>query len=318
MIALARSVYQPTASSPQELLELPSAAAVEDKLLARFLRTVYPSTAHAARAVRWLSLLAHHLEDRLKTPNLAWWQLARAVPRIVIATVVTLILAAAGGLASAIGRPFTGEFDPDVLFGAALGLAVGVVAGLNAARSVLPQPITRSRWGVVLAVAAAALRDGLAAACALTVAMSAIWYWETGAGLDLLTLLEISVFGGILGIGLGVITNGLRVWRGSVPNRPSARVRQLLPRMAAGIGIGLLLAVPFGISVGLITAIEWWNAGEGLETGLWTILALGGALGVPIGIGRWLSSPVDDQDPLSPVRCSAATGSRCWSLRRSN
>jgi hypothetical protein len=80
----------------------------------------------SARQVRpWLVYLAGHLEFTIGDPDLAWWQLPRAVPRAV--------LAIAPGLVAAI------------CLGAGIGLAAGVASGVAAA-SVAFWPVAGLAW----------------------------------------------------------------------------------------------------------------------------------------------------------------------------
>lgn len=87
-----------------------------------FIPAAYRSSAEgrwtAGQAERWLAFLARHLEQTIGTPDLAWWQLEKAVSR------TALILVA--GLAAwlAVGRA------P----GLVIGLAAGLVVGLNKTR----------------------------------------------------------------------------------------------------------------------------------------------------------------------------------------
>ncbi|GGS29218.1 BTAD domain-containing putative transcriptional regulator [Actinokineospora fastidiosa] len=101
MVDLARTAYAHPATEPGELCDtarFPDRAAVEGHLLDAYLPAVYtrnpppPAPTDRRRAVRdydldhaerWLGFLARHLE-RGRTRDLAWWQLDRAVPRVVV------------------------------------------------------------------------------------------------------------------------------------------------------------------------------------------------------------------------------------------
>jgi hypothetical protein len=108
MVTLARIAYSDTDADPAELVVDPPEsrshpeaarefirAALEDRLLAAFVPAVYAQQADnenrtwpAADAIRWHRFLAMHL-DSMRKQNLAWWELASAVPRPVIAAVTS-------------------------------------------------------------------------------------------------------------------------------------------------------------------------------------------------------------------------------------
>ena len=115
LLTLARAIYNtPPAESggsapdPSELCSLPDRAAIEDRLLSAFVTAAYRSTDtgsrsrrpwRASRAERWLGFLADHLESDIGKPDFAWWQLAKPVPRMVVAVAAGLITGAAAALA---------------------------------------------------------------------------------------------------------------------------------------------------------------------------------------------------------------------------
>jgi putative intracellular protease/amidase len=155
MIALARQVYQRPDTNPEELATLATADAVQQRLLQRFLPSVYGSERAAARAGRWLALLIRGLPAHPGDPNLEWWRLPRAVPRPVIVALVTAavtllgaflvpVLALIGGKVSSF-LPYSGGFGIEFLNefgladlakgGAAVGFLAGSIAGLHAARA---------------------------------------------------------------------------------------------------------------------------------------------------------------------------------------
>jgi hypothetical protein len=87
MISLAQAVHRPAATDPGVLTTFGTAAAVEQHLLERFVPAVFDDP----RAERYLRTLARHLRHRLHNPNLAWWELARAVPGPVIVAANVLL-----------------------------------------------------------------------------------------------------------------------------------------------------------------------------------------------------------------------------------
>ena len=137
MVGLARIIYNPrpgeaagAARDPSELCDpgLTDRAAVEALLFDGFIPAAYrPGVAgrwSARQAQAWLQYLARFLEFTIADPDLAWWQLPRAVPRLVLAVIPGLVTAI--GLGTGIG------FAAGVIPGIAAGLVAGLVAGLLA------------------------------------------------------------------------------------------------------------------------------------------------------------------------------------------
>jgi len=91
MVGLARAIYNPrpgelagTLRDPAELCnpDLTDRAAVESLLFDAFIPAAYrlPDGPWKAQdAERWLIFLARHLEDKIGSPDLAWWELPLAV-----------------------------------------------------------------------------------------------------------------------------------------------------------------------------------------------------------------------------------------------
>lgn len=301
MTALARAVYERPDTTPAELCGFADVAAVERHLLDRTLPTVYRAEGLPA-ADRTLSFLAAHLHERLSTPNLAWWQLARAVPTAVVLWPIAAVMAGLGAAATAYTQPFGYGAAPDALFGAGIGLAAGTVAGLNAARGMYAPdtpPTGRRRWTTL---AGAAFRDGLAAA--LVVCAATGWYFAgraTSGGVALLYLLiQLLVFGTGVGMALSVILQGLALGRGSTPNRAAPRAALLLPSLASGLGMSMILGLPVGLTLGVVAGVSERDIRSGLITGLITALVVGSTVGLPVGVGRWFATPVEADTPLTP------------------
>jgi DNA-binding SARP family transcriptional activator len=138
MVDLARTAYRGAASDPAELSDaarFPDPASIEEHLLDAFLPAAYPqqiprlSTAAGicpagllrykpGQASRWLIFLAQHLHSA-RTRDLAWWQLAEAIPlparALIFALPPALIFAIAGELA--------GGSRVGIVYGVAFGLA---------------------------------------------------------------------------------------------------------------------------------------------------------------------------------------------------
>ncbi|MBV9023378.1 MAG: NACHT domain-containing protein [Streptomycetaceae bacterium] len=146
---LARTIYNPRPDEhpadlahPDELLDqsrFPTREDIDTHLFAAFIPAAYrPPPPHPHHPNRWtaqqaqhtLIFLAHHLQHTLDgTPNLAWWQLPKALPKGG--------LALAGGLAAVLmgGLPFgiANGLGAGLAFGFAAGRpATGLTAGLTA------------------------------------------------------------------------------------------------------------------------------------------------------------------------------------------
>ncbi|MDQ1250286.1 MAG: hypothetical protein QG597_4665, partial [Actinomycetota bacterium] len=161
MISLARRVYRDPAMNPADLTGMAGPDQVRDRLLSRFLPAVYGSDAAGERAARYLTFLIRHLTsatsestrptqgsdmgsqaetDGGRDPDLLWWNLARAVPPVVITIGVTLIGAVLGaliGLLVALGRGGTDLLDAvgvAVVVGANVGLVTGMATGRGTRR----------------------------------------------------------------------------------------------------------------------------------------------------------------------------------------
>lgn len=135
MVTLARTIYNPRPGEapaampdPAELCGFADRAAVEAHLFDAFIPAAYRlSTAGrwtAGQAEQWLTFLARHLEH-IGTPDLAWWQLDKAVPRTVIRLVVGLAVGLAAGLAVGLAAELTAGLAVGLAAVFGIGLATG-------------------------------------------------------------------------------------------------------------------------------------------------------------------------------------------------
>ncbi|MFG1994359.1 NACHT domain-containing protein [Actinoplanes sp. NPDC048988] len=247
MIALARAVYGPSASDPDELTHLTSRAEAESHLLDQFVVGAYGGREKARGPERWLATLARHLEHRLFSPTLAWWDLPRAVPTAVIVGTVTFVIGLVGAVSCALIKPFPVDAVDNAELGAALGLGAGIVSGLGAGRSRVRRDVDDMarlrRAGHVLATTA---RDALAAVVLVTtvaevarrvesgvsvnpVGMVAdtIDAFDLGGSVDPLTAIEDAIFVAALASAFSLINTVLSTWRKALPTRPSWNLRTL-------------------------------------------------------------------------------------------
>jgi hypothetical protein len=313
MTALARTVYESPGSAPEELCRLPSAGAVENHLLGRLLPSIYGAGRRSDLVIRAMTLLAHHLEYRLQTPNLAWWQLVRAVPRGVLVVFAAAILGALGTLTAAYLRPFEDAswtvlsmvtVADEYFLGLAQCVTAGTIAGINAVRNANPPMAGRPRLVAIGDFVAAVLRDGLTGAL-LMVGLVAAYLAVKGSKPDLSVIVGSLSFGAIGGMAVSILLQGLTVDRGLTPSRASIRLRSLPSKLLGGIGIGLIFGSVIGPIVGVIVEILAREENSGVEaTGVRTSVLIASVValtvGLPVGVGRWLRSPVTHDDPLSP------------------
>jgi hypothetical protein len=169
MATLARTIYNPrpgeherTLRDPTELLSpaLANRAALEAHLFEAFIPAAYrlrPAYEQrdwptARTAEQWLRFLARHLECTIRGPDLAWWELARALPRRLLVLVGALIGLLAGGLLFALmglladGLP--GGFAGGSAGGLGLGLLLSLIMGYDR------QPVSGMRLYIIPAVSA--------------------------------------------------------------------------------------------------------------------------------------------------------------------
>jgi NACHT domain-containing protein len=126
MVGLARAIYNPRPGEDlggvRDPAELCSGAfadrtAVESHLFDAFIPAAYRHVASgrwtAPSVERWLVFLARHLEQTVKSPDLAWWQLPQSLSRAGFALRSALTGALTGGLVFAFIVPLTERLPYD-------------------------------------------------------------------------------------------------------------------------------------------------------------------------------------------------------------
>jgi len=238
---------------------LPNQRAVESLLFDAFIPAAYRHDLGGRWKVqdveKWLVFLAGHLERRIGRPDLAWWQLERAMPPIVAGIVAGIVT----GIMTGIGIVLGGVLG----FGTGIGLGVVIWAGVM--------------LGVGTGIFGAGVGVGGAEAPAGGIRISAI-----GAGLGFVTGLASGFVIGV-GLGLGValgagfgvaagvlvaILTGGEVVPGDLaeamsPRAVLARDRRaaLLLMLAGGLGGGLA----FGFATGVFGDEDGVAAGLGAD-----------------------------------------------------
>ncbi|WP_426513097.1 hypothetical protein ACPPVO_22115 [Dactylosporangium sp. McL0621] len=317
MIGLARRVYERPASDPAELATAATAGAVRNQLLAGFLPAAFGSQQEADRAGRWLAFLVGHLPTHPGDPDLRWWRLGLAVPRLVITSLIagaaTVLGAFVGVISAWLAR---GSGWQGAATGAVVGLAIGLTAGRNTARaSRVPESAPRrAAWlsaivsgltdmlfaAATLSAVGAAVLVGLrlvAAASALTFSTTVNDEVASLMARDISTSTVLVV---LLAVVPAVVANGLGAGRVGLPRRTRLLLRRLPRHLLIGLGTGLLMGAPWLI-LGLLGVS---GLDEGVGYGLAATTA--GFLTVTLGLGRWLSSPVSEPEgghsPVSVLR----------------
>ncbi len=321
MISMARQAYRAPATSPSDLLALPSEEQIRGRVLSRFLPSVYGSEPAAARAGRWLSLLSRRLPAQPGDPNLHWWRLARLVPRPILVLLTALQLALVCALPGAV-LPLLEDPEQavltDYLIGAAMvggvGLFLGVIIGvgmirtvwspdrshrhrlLRAARTVLTEVF------VIVAVLSATLfiallitaREAPDAAARLAATLTdAVRHPDQAL---VTTDDEFSIILPYLFVIIAFMTfvRAVTAGQAGAPRRIVPRLRRLPASLALGLAVGLVIAVPS------VAAMVAEDSVDLLAVPPAAVL-VAGALGIPIGVGRWLSGSANRlEEAVSP------------------
>ncbi|CAI7976919.1 membrane hypothetical protein [Frankia sp. Hr75.2] len=171
---LASTVYNPWPwesrvglPDPSDLCALPTAAAVEQHLLAGFIPAAYrphpdrPTRWTIKQATRYLAFLGHHLEHRLHTTSLAWWEIPGATP----GTYRILTVGITGGLATGLTDGPPAGLTVGLMCGLTVGLVgwVGLDAPVNTQSSVEPRyTLSQDRASALVNGLAFTLAGGLA------------------------------------------------------------------------------------------------------------------------------------------------------------
>jgi len=156
MIWLTRTIYAETDTLPGDLVSMAidgGSPAIEKHLMSKLVPAVFtPGEYSASTVIRWkpglaevwLRFVARHLQEE-GTPDFAWWDLNRRVPRIVhgigggipIGAPIALIVSIAVGIVKGIPA---GLVD-GLVAGIAVGLIAGLPGGLFSWRKMIPSRV---------------------------------------------------------------------------------------------------------------------------------------------------------------------------------
>jgi NACHT domain len=151
MVGLTRAIYNPRPGEvagalrdPAELCNpvLPDRRAVESLLFDAFIPAAYrhdPDGRWKAQdAEKWLVFLARHLERKIASPDLAWWQLWRSMPRtavravVAVAAVTGVVTGVVAGLRFAAAMGGGAVVVTEVVYGILYGI-LGILVGIGVA-----------------------------------------------------------------------------------------------------------------------------------------------------------------------------------------
>ena len=287
MVALARTIYNPrpgetagTLRDPAELCGFISRAAVEAHLFDAFIPAAYRAAADsswtAGQTEQWLTFLARHLEHTIGTPDLAWWQLEKAISRAALGLGPGL----AAGLVAGLGFGLAAGPGFGLVAGPGLGLVVGLAAGPGVRLGARPELPAR---GVRISTAGLGfgLMAGLGFGLMAGLAAGLVAGLAAGFGAGLVAGLGAGLGAGLAGgLAAGLISVPRDIAGAIDPRVVLARDRQvmLFLTLVAGLGGGLAAGLAAGLGAGL---------GAGLVVGLGVGLTAGLAVG--LDRTRWTS-----------------------------
>lgn len=300
MIDLARRVYHKPDSRPQTLTDFPTVEDAEHHLLDQLIPSAYEDERQREKARRWLAFLAHHLHDRMRSTNFEWWHLAQAVPRWVVASLAAtitgiaaiplLVLIGISEAAVATDFPLLPVLSTTIL---AVAVMVGLHSGRSAHTVASPaHPVRTALGGVLRDLVTFITAFGVIGANILLIGHIADPRASDAIVIDIVvSYLMGPMQDGLLVVGVVVVAvsslaNVLNVRHGGMPQRSAPRLRTLLPNLAVGTAVGLLIAAP--------TLFE-----GGFEAGL-NALLIALTTGLPLGVACWLTTPDSQHATSSP------------------
>ncbi|MEE2042221.1 WD40 repeat domain-containing protein [Nocardiopsis tropica] len=302
MISLARSVYRPSIRDPEKLTEFTTTPQITNHLLEEYLPTVFTDDDHK-KAKDWLSFLSRHLQEK-GGPNFEWWHLARAVPRWMLISTITLVSMMCGSILLIL------YFD--AITGAIVGATVGILGGLRTARSIelSDQPGVQSGRLSALRDTFSDIRSLATILCLLSsLILLCGWISDQRFSSNIshtiaMALFELRTFdsqawlaaiiAAILALQVTLIIN-FTGFRAGAPKSSTPIMRHLPPSLMVGMILGLTFAAVWFAP----TLINGNSEGQ-----TWSIIdyfSLATIIGIPTGIGRWLAVPVEEHKANSPL-----------------
>jgi hypothetical protein len=260
MAGLARAVYNPRPDEragdlrhPAELCKFADQSAVEAHLFDAFIPAAYrpptPGRWTAEQAEPWLVFLARHLEQTIRSPDLAWWQLQEAAPHTAVGLAVGLAAGLCAGLGFGLAAGLAGDPAAALKSGLTLGifgLIGGLVGGFVSAKAPAGGMRINDKW----------LAGGLGAGLGLGL-LFAFTSGQRSEGDR-----QTAFLGGLMGGLLFALWTGPRgvpsdLAKVTSPQEVLDRDRQvaLLLMDTAGLGAGLVFGLIGGPGAGLATGL---------------------------------------------------------------
>jgi hypothetical protein len=264
MVGLARAIYNPRLGEsarelpdPAELTRHAFAdrAAVERYLFDAFIPASYrPGPASrwtSQEAERWLVFLACHLERTIKGPDLAWWQLSRAMPRGLAGVVAGAVCGVIAGVLTAAAFGAISGVMGGAVVGATASLIVGagILLFVGWQHGAVQRPSRRIRlnaWAVVATTMA-----GLGIGALLRAAF----------GVSFMVIGLITGFGFVTGLNAalrGVPDNHVSAASPQLVlarDRRAALVQMFVPLIDASLLLGGLWSLYVGFAVGVVSGL---------------------------------------------------------------
>ncbi|MGD0700744.1 MAG: NACHT domain-containing protein [Trebonia sp.] len=289
MVGLARAIYNPrpgeisgTLRDPAELCspDLTDRTMVESMLFDAFILAAYrhdsKGPGKAQEAERWLTFLASHLQYTIGEPRLAWWQLRRAIPRVIFRLAVALAFVILYGLALALqlgmaktaGHGFVAGFKYGLVLGLALALTGTFFVSLLSHKEQDQVPSRGVR------ISANGLGYGLMMGGLSGFAGAVVAVFQSGLASGLGLVLGISMTVGYMTwVGGGIAAKSGDLTVAASPRTVLTHDEQaaLSLMLLGGLGSGLAAGLVAGLELGLAAGLEY-----GLAIGLLVGLFLAG------------------------------------------
>jgi hypothetical protein len=324
MVSLARTIYTPAPGTPTSAVRnpgelsdasrFPTREDVEQWLFDGLIPAVYPRhrgvSGPDGKPSRWTSeqadshhvFLARHLEHRLHTTNLAWWQLARATPAALYIVVFGFLGVAIGILigwstyghvgvrgsiqALTFGRTDVGGYlYAGTVEGAAIGILAGVAARLGTLSDAPPMRVVLRRPTTASLASAVVFGVVLGVVCGVAVAVGG------GVGGGVAVGIAVGIAGGVaVGIAANVATDqdATKVVSAAASLRDDLRssiVFGVVFGAAASVAAGVLGGVAGGIAGGIAFGVA-----GGIVFGVCATVFMGGGGAVAFEVAcPWLA-----------------------------
>jgi hypothetical protein len=281
MASLAQAIYNPRSGEradqlpdPVELCHMADKEAIRAHLFDAFIPAAYryrpDARWQAEEAMPWLVFLACHLEQTIKGPDLAWWQLRLATQRAA-QLASGLGLGLASGLA--VGLTFGLTFRPVV--GLVGGLIAGFFAGLGAG---LREPIPSRGLRLGIGRLAVGFTFGIGPGLVLGLFIGLYAGLKDGLSWGLADGLSAGLTLGLVGLVAG-LASGLTAVPSDLTEVASPAAVLGRDRRAA-----VILFLALGLTSVLAVGLAVWYAGVLTSTlTTWLTAALG--LGLAVGLG---------------------------------